>query len=229
MPIDPNVPVIWQSPASGSGAVTPRAMPSPVFSRPQQAPLPTPTRAPETPGFRAAVAGEETRARKVAEAEAQELLSAEGRAKFTKAVNFLKQKYNALHSRGEMISSKLPWYENLSNAAEAQLVQLVGNPTGSQNQSDRETIINQRNILIPLLMQATGANSRMIDSNSEAQRFLSAVTSPSQSYETVMDSLNNVEALFGAAVSSLRNQTRPEPLLPRGSKVDDLVNKYLKK
>lgn len=218
MATDPNNPFahLMVPPAAAPAPRAPAARPTP---RAPAAPAPqlvvprgvSPT---ETPEFRAAVARAEEEARLAAKRESERALNEEGKARFRQAVAFLRRKYNALNARGEMISAKNPWYDNLSNWSEAQAVSLIGNPTGSKNQSDREAIITQRTILVPLLMQATGANSRMIDSNAEAQRFLDAVTNPAQSYETVMDALNNVEALFGGAVASLRGEIGGGPLLP---------------
>lgn len=221
MAVDPNNPFAHlMTPPAAAPARPPRA---PATPRMPPAPAPQlvvprgvgPT---ETPEFRAAVARAEEEARQDVKLRAEQALKAEGQAKFRQAVAFLRKKYNALNKRGEMISAKNPWYDNLSNWSEAQAVSLIGNPTGSKNQSDREAILTQRTILVPLLMQATGANSRMIDSNAEAQRFLDAVTNPAQSYETVMDALDNVDALFGGAVASLRGQTGGGPLPPEQKK-----------
>jgi hypothetical protein len=218
MATDPNNPFahLMAPPAPAGPAPTPAPAPqarTPMPPAPQLV-VPRGVAPTETPEFRAAVTLAEARAKAAAAAEAEAALTEDGKLRFRRAISFLRDKYNALHKRGEMISEKNPWYDNLSNWSEAQAVSLIGNPTGSKNQSDRESIINQRNILIPLLLQASGANSRMIDSNSEAQRFLSAVTSPTQSYETVMDSLDNIESLFGGAVKSLRDQARGDSLLP---------------
>lgn len=219
MAVDPNNPFAHLiAPPASAPAPTPRA---PATPRPLPTPqliVPRGVGPTETPEYREEVAYREAQGRQRAEDQAKQRLSAEGKARFAKSVNFLRNKYKALNSRGEMISAKNSMFDNLSNWAEAQAVQVIGNPTGSINQSDRESIINQRNILIPLLLEATGASARMIDSNAEAQRFLQALTGPTQSYETVMDSLDNVEALFGAAVKSLRGPTNGEPLLPEGRK-----------
>lgn len=172
-----------------------------------------------SPGEAAAVAGAEANARQAVESAAQRELTAQGRQQFSNAINILRRSYNTLKRRNEMVSADLPWYDNLSNWTEAQALGVIGNPTGGRNQSVRQTILNTRTLLVPLLMQATGANSRMIDSNAESQRFLDAVTDPTQSYETVMASLDNIDALFGAAVASLRQQTgAPSTQAPSSSR-----------
>lgn len=71
--------------------------------------------------------------------------------------------------------------------------QMLGRFTGTQEQSLRNEIQSSRLLLLRGISQATGMSAKNLDSNTELKMWLSAVTDPSNSYESNMKVLDNIE------------------------------------
>lgn len=192
---------------SGGSSSSSVSLPSAIVPRPQTVRTLSEQeiRPVESPSFQGSVEYATESGKQRAQYEAAERDRERGRASFNIAIRALRDQYDALMERGEMATAAnfergLPGIlANLSNFLEAKIVEITkSNPFGAPNMSRRQAIVNMRNTLIPMIMQATGANSRMIDSNAEAQRWLDSVTSPSQTMETVNIQLRQLDSLFGA-------------------------------
>ena len=176
----------------------PAPAPSPVYTRPKSAPIPSPIGPTDTPEFRAAV--------KAAEVEAEEQVRlAQEEAKLNRArgglettVNELKKLYKTLEEQGGALTAKQGLLDNVTNWAARGIGETIGNPTASPSESTRATIRNVRNILVRDIMSATGMSSRQVDNTFELQRLLQLATDPSQSLETVNATLKILQTRYGS-------------------------------
>jgi len=182
--------------AAGPGRVTP------VYKRPKSAPLPTPIGPKDTPEYRAAVAAAEAAARIQAGREQEQTVMARGQKGLDSTIGELKKYYTQLEKQGGAISAKQGLLDNTINWAAANIGETIGNPTASPAESTRATIRNVRNILVRDIMSATGMSSKQVDNSFELQRLLQLATDPTQTLETVNETLATIQKRYGSPTAA---------------------------
>ena len=89
--------------------------------------------------------------------------------------------------------------------------QTAGTLFGTKNQSLRNTIAQQRPILLQAIKSATGMTAKQMDSNVELKLYLSMATDPQLDIQTNMKALDMIETLFGGGGGAAPTGTIPAP------------------
>lgn len=212
MAVDPNNPfahLTARAPAAAAPAPPVRARPAPA---PQMV-VPRGVAPTETPQFRAKVAAAEAAAKNAAALEQERAQTALGRAGLDSTIGELKKYYTQLEKQGGAISAKQGLLDNTINWAAANIGETIGNPTASPAESTRATIRNVRNILVRDIMSATGMSSKQVDNSFELQRLLQLATDPTQTLETVNETLATIQKRYGsptaAGATAAKKQAAP--------------------
>jgi hypothetical protein len=89
---------------------------------------------------------------------------------------------------------------------------------GTKTQSLRNTIAQQRPLLMQAIMKATGMTAKQMDSNVELKLWLSTATDPTLDLQSNMKSLDMLEQLYGkeltASESTPSTSVTPTPHAP---------------
>jgi hypothetical protein len=110
----------------------------------------------------------------------------------------LRDQYNQLNESGGITSTEKGPLENVvAGVSSSAGGQMGGKIFGTKNQSLRNTIAQQRPILMQAIMKATGMTARQMDSNVELKLWLSTATDPTLDYQTNMKALEMLENLYG--------------------------------
>jgi hypothetical protein len=121
-----------------------------------------------------------------------------GREQLRSEIGSILESYNALNELGAMTSPTRGTGENISARIRASAPgQLVGSFVGSQEQTIRDNISNARARLTNAIKEATGMSAQQINSNVELQLWLRSVTDPTQSYDTVVKTLGDLDRIIG--------------------------------
>jgi hypothetical protein len=99
--------------------------------------------------------------------------------------------------------------------------QTAGRLFGTQNQSLRNSIAQQRPLLLMGIKNATGMTAKQMDSNAELKLWLSVATDPTLDIKSNRHALDMIENLYGQGASKKRRAS-DKP----GANVDDLLDKY---
>lgn len=130
----------------------------------------------------------------------------------------LRDSYNQLQTGGGVTDTSKGGLENMSAAASSSAVgQALGKTFGTQNQSHRNTIAQQRPILMGNISKALGMSAKQLDSNAELKLWLNAATDPTLDYQTNMRALDQLESMLGGS-----GQAQPGASAPAGSAIDAL-------
>lgn len=81
--------------------------------------------------------------------------------------------------------------------------QAAGKIIGTQDQSDRNTIVQARPLLMQAIMKATGMTSKQLDSNAELKLWLATATDPTLDVKSNKAALDRIEQMFGMGSGSL--------------------------
>jgi hypothetical protein len=92
--------------------------------------------------------------------------------------------------------------------------QTVGGIAGTKNQSLRNSVAQQRPLLLQAIMKATGMTAKQMDSNVELKLWLSTATDPEAGYEANMRALDMLEKLYGGGLSTAPPKEPVEPSAP---------------
>jgi hypothetical protein len=134
----------------------------------------------------------------------QEAKMTAGREQLTSEIDSILVEYKKLNELGAMVDPTRGTGENISARIRASAPgQLVGSFVGSQEQTIRDNIRNARARLTNAVKEATGMSAQQMNSNVELQLWLSAMTDPTQSYETVTKTLGDLDTIIG------RNMRQP--------------------
>jgi hypothetical protein len=115
--------------------------------------------------------------------------------------------YEQLHQMGGMVSPERLSAENIIASVRTSGVgQTVERTVGTKAQTLRDNISNSRQRLFSHIKNATGASAQQMNSNVELQTWLNALTNPSQSIETVRETLGQLDAV----IAGVRNQVDRE-------------------
>lgn len=110
----------------------------------------------------------------------------------------LRDSYDQLEKSGGITSTENSMIGNLSAAgASSGIGQGLGKMFGTGNQSLRNTIAQQRPILLQAIMKATGMSAKQMDSNAELKLYLSTATDPTLDVQANKRALDMLEKLYG--------------------------------
>ena len=120
--------------------------------------------------------------------------------------------YDKLNKMGAMTSPEKSVTENiLASARTSGPGQLLERGVATKAQTERDNISNSKFRLVRHIASITGASSKTMDSNKELQNWLDALTNPSQSIETVRETLGQLDAVIASVQSQVNKDTPAKP------------------
>lgn len=144
-----------------------------------------------------------------------------GRDNVSNTVSTLRDLYAELRERGGAVESGGGLMAAPGNIANYIAGTAVGKPfgraLGTKEQATRDKIINVRRMLVTQIADAAGLSAQEMNSNVELQGLLDAATDPTQSIETVEETLNEIERLYGrpGAKGQRIGARRSKPAAPK--------------
>jgi len=122
----------------------------------------------------------------------------QGQKTIQSVVATLRDSYNQLRESGGITDTEKGPLSNIpAGIASSGLGQGTGRLLGTKDQSLRNTIQQQRPLIMQAIMQATGMTAKQMDSNVELQMYLKMATDPTLDYQTNIKALDKIEELFG--------------------------------
>lgn len=145
-------------------------------------------------------------------------LKAAGQETVSNVVASLRDQYNQLQKSGGITDTTKGALGNILPGIESSGVgQTTGKLFGTQNQSLRNTIAQQRPLLLQAIMKATGMSAKQMDSNTELKLYLSTATDPTLDVQSNMRALDMIERLYGGGsetAGSAANPASAQPIYP---------------
>ena len=150
--------------------------------------------------------------------DAAKTAKATGTEQLDSQIASLRDKYRQLQTGGGIVDVNKSWLENLQARAGATGVgQTISGAVGTTNQSIRNSIAQQRPLLLQAIKNATGMSAKQMDSNAELQMYLRSATDPTLDIQANMEALDNLQRLFGSpdapgvsgTGASMSTQTKP--------------------
>lgn len=121
-----------------------------------------------------------------------------GRETVNSLIATLRDQYSQLQQGGGITDPQAGPIDNIKAAIGSSGVgQFVGRAVGTQNQSARNQIMQQRPMLLNAIKQATGMSAKQMDSNAELKLYLSAATDPTLDIRANLEALNKLDELYG--------------------------------
>ena len=157
--------------------------------------------------------------------DAAEATKTKGSEQLDMQVSSLRDKYRQLQEGGGIVDINKPWTENIqARLGSTGIGQSVSGAVGSKNQSIRNSIAQQRPLLLQAIKNATGMSAKQMDSNAELQMYLRSATDPTLDIQANMDALDNLQRLFGSpdapGVSGQAGKTTSSSATPKLSGQD---------
>jgi hypothetical protein len=143
------------------------------------------------------------RAKKEGQGEITDIAKANtGKGQVSSAVQDVRDYYEELKNKNAAISTQQSGLENAINRTRSSGVgQFLGKTFGTEEQSIRNKINNQKPALINAIRQATGMSAKAMDSNVELQFYLQQATDPSLDIESNLSALDSIEKKYGISTS----------------------------
>lgn len=163
----------------------------------------------------------QTRGRLTAEQERDERRKQEGREKIEQVLNDMKSSYENLERLRGIPSERRGALENIPAYLGATPPgQEVGKALGTQSQSQRNALQASARQLLTAIKAATGMSAQEMNSNVELQQLMSAISSPTQSIESVREILSRISRNYGLGrlefgAPTEAPATAPTPAAPR--------------
>ena len=137
------------------------------------------------------IAGKEPSFAKKEEKEGQ------GKEMLSKEIDNMRQHYINLKDLGGMPSSEQNGLSNIASWTQSSGVgQLGGRMLGTKEQDERNAIKSTRLRLMNAIKNATGMSAQQMNSNVELKTWLDSLGDPTQSFESNMEIINNIEDAF---------------------------------
>lgn len=115
----------------------------------------------------------------------------------------LRDAYDQLDKSGGITNPKQGVSKNLiAGLSSSGAGQFVGKLLGSENQSMRNTIAQQRPLLLQAIMKATGMSAKQMDSNAELKLYLATATDPTLDVSANRRALDMIEQLYGSGAGN---------------------------
>lgn len=135
----------------------------------------------------------------------------QGRDTVSSLVSTLKDYYDGLLKGGGIVSTKRgPMANIMSRTGSTAVGQAAGGAIGTKNQELRDSIKQQRPLLLQAIKQATGMSAKQMDSNVELKMYLAAATDPEIGYEANMSALQKLDELYGLSGGKAKPQEAPK-------------------
>lgn len=148
------------------------------------------------------IAGKEPSFAKKEEKEGQ------GKEMLSKEIDNMRQHYINLKDLGGMPSSEQNGLSNIASWTQSSGVgQLGGRMLGTKEQDERNAIKSTRLRLMNAIKNATGMSAQQMNSNVELKTWLDSLGDPTQSFESNMEIIKNIEDAF----LSDKKQGSPKP------------------
>jgi len=149
--------------------------------------------------------GPKPTAAQVARAETQ----SQARAALSQDLQTVLGYYEQLNTMGGMVSPERTAAENIiASARTSGPGQVAERAVGTRAQTLRDNISNSRQRLLSHIKNATGASAQQMNSNVELQTWLNALTNPSQSIETVRETLGQLDSVISGVRSQVEREAR---------------------
>lgn len=121
-----------------------------------------------------------------------------GKEQVSGIVTNLRDMYSQLQTGGGIVDSNAGSLSNIpARLSSTGAGQFAGQLVGTKNQKLRDTIEQQRPLLLNAIKNATGMSAKQMDSNAELKLYLAAATDPTKDVAANMEALDNLERLFG--------------------------------
>lgn len=143
-------------------------------------------------------------------AAAEEDKKAKGREDADALISQLRNSYKTLNENNAITSTKNRKGTNVGAYISSSGVgQVTGRILGTESQSERNTIVQTRPLLLAAIKNALGMSAKQMDSNAEMQLYLKAATDPTLDYESNIKALNNLENLLTSGKLSANPANKP--------------------
>ena len=121
-----------------------------------------------------------------------------GRETVNSLIAGIRDQYDQLEKGGGITDPAAGPIDNLqAGIGSSGVGQFVGRMVGTQNQSARNQISQQRPLLLNAIKQATGMSAKQMDSNAELKLYLSAATDPTLDIRANRAALDKLDELYG--------------------------------
>ena len=138
--------------------------------------------------------------------EAKVTEKSKGAEQLDTVVGSLRDKYRQLQSSGGIVDVNKPYYENIgAYLGTTGVGQTIGGAVGTSNQSIRNSIAQQRPLLLQAIKNATGMSAKQMDSNAELQMYLRSATDPTIDIQANLQALDNLENMFGVTLDGTKS------------------------
>lgn len=163
----------------------------------------------ETPEQAAARAAATARATATVETEKKAAEKLPGRKQVSTLVKKVRNAYEALEKQEAIVSEKRGGFANaMDYFATSSLGREAQKMVGTQPSKYLSEIVNSRKLLATAIKNATGMSAQEMNSNTELQLMLDALTDPTQGIEAARSTLATIEELYGNPTAAL--QARPK-------------------
>lgn len=143
------------------------------------------------------------------------------RTDFNSLVNEVADKYKQLKELGGIKHSGQTGVENVATGfATSDFGQKIGNAWGTKEQSLRNDIAAIKPLMLIALKKGGGVTGGEMNTQAEAERYLTALTDPKKDYESSIASLERLDNLYGAglfkadAFNKVNSQNKTSPNNP---------------
>jgi hypothetical protein len=149
-------------------------------------------------------------------ADAKSQLKLAGAGDVSGMVAGLRDYYTQLGEKGSITDPSKGTIDNLiASSSSSTLGQVFGSAVGSSAQSIRNSIAQQRPLLLQAIKNATGMSAKQMDSNAELKMYLASATDPKLDLKANLDALDNIERLYGGGAF----QGEKQNIIPNNEKM----------
>lgn len=181
----------------------------------------------ETPGEAAAKARATAAATAEVTRSAEEAKKLPAKRQVSTLIDKVRQAYEALETAQAIPSEKRNAMANIwdymSTSAPGREVQKA---LGTQQTKHLSTITNSRKLLATAIKNATGMSAQEMNSNTELQLMLDALTDPTQGIEAARSTLDTLDELYGTPSKRAAPQAAPAAKAKSGGLPPDIAKQY---
>ena len=126
---------------------------------------------------------------------------AKGQTVVRSVIDSLRDQFTKLNQAGGITNTDKDMVSNLAaGAASSASGQVTGRLLGTKSQSLRNTIAQQRPLLMQSIMKAAGMTAKQMDSNTELKLWLATATDPTLDFQANMKALDMLQQLYGQEI-----------------------------
>lgn len=131
-----------------------------------------------------------------------------GQENISTVIDKMLEEYGKLDKMGAIVSTKRKPLENLAISVRTSgMGQALGQKIGAEEQTIRDNVKNAIPRLMTSIKNATGMSAQEVNSIPEMQLLKESVSSPTQSIETVTDTLATLKSLYGSKKTEKTEKT----------------------